>query len=539
MRVGRWWWQVCLVGALSVLGCDSGSGAAPPKSLAELGIDDGASAGLETSALVRGDEEAAMELATGARVKIPQGAVDKQIRLGLKRPPDREALALLEHLPSKNKVASAPYVVTPHGTKFKLEVEVELPIAKGRDRDKLKVVWLEHEKDTRWKELAVPEVNGTKATVRVDHFSVLLLVEDPQASGGAQPGVDDEDAGEGGTDAPGDTEPDAGSGLPDGGADTMDPGEPPLLTFPIDFNTQCPASGCLIGLTAPEDGVWHTCVEGEPITGFDPTTFDFAETCVGAVATPRFVHAGQTRYFNGGYCDSWTEALDGENRVWRSECSDRHVDLGLRDHGVRGTDGRLYRYNLDDCEGTCSASLRVSVLEPDDTAELNTQCAAAEFQSDETCSLPIALPFGPAGVGATTPAQLTSTLWVRCLGSGDPEESCSEVLAAPNSQDYLTVVRFNPNGTLDELRLLGSEGWQADCGIRIGVKDEHLYAFWCGDHGLSTLQTTWEVQRVGNLDYLQWTGLEADRVWVAVPASLQLPDPDPCAGVEVGSCVLP
>lgn len=544
MRVGRWYWQVCLIGALSMLGCDSGSEKAP-KSLAELGIDDGASAGIETSAVVTGEEDVVMELATGARVKVPQGAVDKELTLGLKRPADPEALALIKSLPSKNKVASAPYVVTPHGTKFKVEVEVTLPVAKDRDGDKLKVVWLEDEKDTHWKELSIPQVNGKKAVVRVDHFSVLLLVEGENTLGAPQPGQDedDEDASTGGTNAPGEDNRDAGAAHPDAGPGEVDLGDRPMLTaFPLDLTTQCPAGGCTIDFEPLEDGVWLDCVNGEPIPDFDLETFDFVQACAEATASSKFVHAGQTKRAELDFCDTWTEAFDNEGRLWEFGCSDTYVGMGLDDRSLRGADGRLYQYDYDDCEGTCSASLWVSVLDPADTTERDAQCATAAELYDDTCAIPVALPFGPAGVGAAAPAALTSTLWIRCDGSAvNPQESCAAVLADPMSQDYLRVARFKQNGTLDEITYDEyGDGWYAYCGVRAGVTGDRLRVFWCGEDAIEVDEITWEVQRIGGVDYLIWDDGDSDGpdVWVAAPGSLSLPDPDPCIGVEPASCVL-
>jgi alpha-tubulin suppressor-like RCC1 family protein len=162
----------CLSAALLVQGCGSSG------HHARLGmVDDGASAGEQTSALVTGKQEVVMKLKTGAKVTIPKGAVDKQIKLGLERPKDSRAVALVQSLDKQIKLASAPYVVTPHGTKFKAEVEVTLPITKDSSKEKLSVLWLEDEKDTKWKHLDVPTVESGEAKIKVSHFSVLLLVE--------------------------------------------------------------------------------------------------------------------------------------------------------------------------------------------------------------------------------------------------------------------------------------------------------------------------------------------------------------------------
>ncbi len=169
----RW---LTLAAFMFSVGCDSGSGGA--KSLKALGIDDGAALGESTEALVTEDEEAVLSLKTGAQVKIPQGAVTKDVTISLKRPADKEALALVKNLDRKQKIASAPYVITPHGTEFTQDVEVTLPVARGRDANKLKVVWLEDEDTKEWKTLGKPSVADGKATIKVKHFSVFALVEE-------------------------------------------------------------------------------------------------------------------------------------------------------------------------------------------------------------------------------------------------------------------------------------------------------------------------------------------------------------------------
>ncbi len=539
MNARRWCWQIGLVAALAVVGCESDSGRSA-ESLAELGIDDGASAGLETSAPVTGKEEVVMELATGARVKIPEGAADTEIVLGLKRPADSVALALIKGLASTDKVASAPYVVTPHGTKFKAEVEVTLPVVKDRDLKKLRVVWLEDEKDTKWKELGVPEVTGKEAVVRVDHFSVLLLVEGEREPSGAQPGYDDEDGGAGGEDMLA-----AGDASDGGSVDASEPGGdgdglfPVLSSFPIDFTTDCPAHGCSIELHRLEDGVWLDCLDGDE-AAFDPETFDFAQACAGAVASNQFVYDGQTKYVGQDYCDIQTKLSDGESRLLWSACNRAYTELRLLG-SLRGADGRWYEYEYDDCDGTCTGRLWVSVLAPADTTALNAQCAAVPEQNDYSCALVGAqLPFGPSGVGATPPAALTSMLWILCDGSAaDPQGACSDVLAAPN-QSGVEVVRFNEDGTLDKIARDDHDVWYAYCRQPAGTTGSQLRVFWCEEGYVATEEGTWEVQRIGSVDYLLWDDGDTGGpdVYVAAPGTFVAPDPDPCAGAEPASCVI-
>ncbi len=252
-------------------GCDSEStndseSANEVSSLRELGIDDGASQGQKTSALVTGKEEVVMKLATGAQVKVPQGAVKSQVNLGLRRPDDKQALALVKSVPAKDKLASAPYVVTPHGTQFEKEVEITLPVSKERDSQRLKVLWLSDEKDTKWKEQGKPKVvaNG-KATFSVKHFSVLLLVEGELNGGGARDGGDGDSLGQDSGIADGGGEESDGGGMHDAstglacGPDAWDhDADPSTLCVP---HTECP-SGTSVPGTATSDAV---CTLGSPV----------------------------------------------------------------------------------------------------------------------------------------------------------------------------------------------------------------------------------------------------------------------------------
>lgn len=179
---------------LLLVGCSDSESSPTSAPLKELGIDDGASKGASISKLARSTEETTLKLSTGARVVIPEGALDKETEIGLKRPEDKTALALVKTLPDDHKVASAPYVLTPHGSKFKQDVELTLPIAKTNSQH-LAVAWLEDEKDTTWEVYdAPPAVAGKEASIKIAHFSVLVLLERdaPSAVDGA---ADELDAG--------------------------------------------------------------------------------------------------------------------------------------------------------------------------------------------------------------------------------------------------------------------------------------------------------------------------------------------------------
>jgi hypothetical protein len=175
--------------------CSDGGGSA---SLAGLGIDDGASKGLTKSQTVSANKGGSISLATGAKVDIPVGAVTKDLKVSMERPADSKALELVNRLPkAADRIASAPYVLTPHGTKFQQDVTVTLPLAKEEARE-VSVAWLEDENDKVWKVLSTAQVEGGNATVKLKHFSVLLLIEDTAGLVhlDAGPGSAEEDAGD-------------------------------------------------------------------------------------------------------------------------------------------------------------------------------------------------------------------------------------------------------------------------------------------------------------------------------------------------------
>jgi hypothetical protein len=165
-----------LVAAVLAACSDDGGGG----SLAALGVDDGASKGVSKSATVSGKEDVRIALKTGALMDVPAGAVSKNVELTMERPADTKAVQLVERFKKMpDRIASAPYVLKPHGTKFQQEVTLTLPLAKEGKRE-VSVAWLEDENDTEWKFLgkAKTDAAGTKAEVKIKHFSVVVIVED-------------------------------------------------------------------------------------------------------------------------------------------------------------------------------------------------------------------------------------------------------------------------------------------------------------------------------------------------------------------------
>ncbi len=203
-----------------------------------LGIDDGASDGAQKSAKVDGSSEAKLTLEeTGASLTVPKGALDREVTITVARPADEKAVELVKTLKSVKAVASAPYVLTPHGTKFKSAVSLELPVTKHLDRE-LAVAWLEDENDKEWKVLSEAKVVDGKVRVELKHFSVIVIFDVATAGLDASVPVDvEDDAGE-------DVEPllDAGTAPgadaavddPRDSEDAQVPVEPPDGAAPVD-----------------------------------------------------------------------------------------------------------------------------------------------------------------------------------------------------------------------------------------------------------------------------------------------------------------
>jgi len=187
-ETGRLWGSLsaCLISGVLVtsFACSDDDDDDNMASLADLGIDDGASAGESESALVNADAPTMLILKTGARLDIPQGSVTKQLKVDLTRPADSTALPLLKMVGSEFKVASAPYVVTPHGATFEKDLELTLPINKG-NTSRLVVAYLEDEQDTSWEVHSMPKISGNTAKIQVRHFSVYVLLEQSAASADA------------------------------------------------------------------------------------------------------------------------------------------------------------------------------------------------------------------------------------------------------------------------------------------------------------------------------------------------------------------
>jgi hypothetical protein len=183
--------------ALSLVSSSACSGELDPGADTELDVRDSASSGDIASKTVDGTQSAVLILKTGATLSIPSGAVTKATRVGLERPPDRAARELIGDLEASRPfaVASAPYILTPHGATFARGVTLTLPVAPGAGNAPLAVLWLEDESDRTWKVLGTPVRRGDRATFQLDHFSVVMLAATKQPlpvhSGAADGGVPD------------------------------------------------------------------------------------------------------------------------------------------------------------------------------------------------------------------------------------------------------------------------------------------------------------------------------------------------------------
>lgn len=148
-----------------------------------LVVDDGLTGGEAVSKVVKRDEEATLTLRNGASVYVPKGAVMDRLTVGLERPKDERAARLIEPLEkSERRLASAPHILTPHGAKFDAEVTVTLPIAKESRDGPVEVHYLDDEDDREWKLVAQARGDGETATIRLAHFSVVVLVESEESA---------------------------------------------------------------------------------------------------------------------------------------------------------------------------------------------------------------------------------------------------------------------------------------------------------------------------------------------------------------------
>jgi hypothetical protein len=167
----------------------------------------------------------------------------------LSAPPDAQARALAKRLKDTDRIASAPYVLKPHGQQFTKGAKLTLPIAKQQRGRNLAVAWLEDEDDLNWKFYRIDQLEGDTAGVTLKHFSVVMLV----LAQGDEPSFD----GDGGTDV---IEDDAGAD--DSG---MDSGTDSGLLLPT---TMCGTTLCE-GIRLASTIVSPCCLEEDNACGLD------------------------------------------------------------------------------------------------------------------------------------------------------------------------------------------------------------------------------------------------------------------------------
>jgi hypothetical protein len=173
--------SLSLLAVLVVFACgDDGGGGG-------LGISDGAKTGVSVSMLVTRVNGATLTLKTGASVNVPPGAMKADAMLAMERPADARAVELTRSVPSRYRLASAPYVLTPHGSMFDNNVNISLPVGRTVANNKVRVAWIESESDTNWKIMEQPAISGRAATFNVQHFSVMVLVEEAEEGDVSEP----------------------------------------------------------------------------------------------------------------------------------------------------------------------------------------------------------------------------------------------------------------------------------------------------------------------------------------------------------------
>jgi len=167
-----------------------------------------------------GREGAQLQLASGARVRIPEGALEEPVEVTLEELGDMRVREL-RPLPDGSNI-EAPVSLTPHRTEFKREVEIEVPLPRNRDGselenpqpDQLRGLRLpDDEPASRWQERPVLEVRQGRAVLRSRTFSYYVVqaagtdVSAPSGDGG----LGQQDSGSGTVRADGGADSGAGS----------------------------------------------------------------------------------------------------------------------------------------------------------------------------------------------------------------------------------------------------------------------------------------------------------------------------------------
>ncbi|MET0342879.1 MAG: hypothetical protein ABW252_17870, partial [Polyangiales bacterium] len=235
---------LALMALVAIGGVGCGDGSSSDSLSDKYGIDDGAKEGASSTMTIPPGQSAELVLPTGAALSLPAGAVGAPVAIALTRPKDSEAAVLVQGLQTAS-VASAPYVITPHGTQFLQPVEITLPISSSASGKDLVIAWRASEDDPNWKVLGRATVQDGKASFTVTHLSVFVVMVDdgtlvvPDAGSAPQDaGAPPSDAGpaDAGPPAPTDAAAppaDAGAAPADAGAAPSDAGAAPSDAGPV------------------------------------------------------------------------------------------------------------------------------------------------------------------------------------------------------------------------------------------------------------------------------------------------------------------
>ena len=211
----------CFVG-LCIAGCSGDDDAAEPST-----------GSAQAGATVDGERAQQLELPSGAKLEIPAGAVEEELRIELSELSKSRAAELKQRFPDPSSIASSLVVLTPHGAHFEKALKLSLPV--DRDGD-LVAYYLEDEDAAEWQRLGPASVRDERASVALDHFSVVMFAAPASELGLGDAGTHHEpDAAKAGTGAKDSGV--AGSGSKDAG---------PVDTLPADSGVDAGHAGVLV-----------------------------------------------------------------------------------------------------------------------------------------------------------------------------------------------------------------------------------------------------------------------------------------------------
>jgi hypothetical protein len=145
-----------------------------------------------------------LQLANGAGVVVPEGALESDVKVAVEEVSDDK----LPGAPGGAMVAGPSVAFTPHGQEFKMPVRITVPYDSEKS-GKPELHRLDDEKDTSWEEVKGAKFEEGKASFDSMTFSVLRVVlskADTHSGGGSEDAgagpVSDMDAGPGAVEEP-------------------------------------------------------------------------------------------------------------------------------------------------------------------------------------------------------------------------------------------------------------------------------------------------------------------------------------------------